>query len=47
MAANFGSKIVHDSIENFNKNSNFFNKKNVFENVLCEMVAILSRGETS
>ena len=32
---------------NFNQNATFFINENAYENIVCEMVAILSRGETS
>ena len=32
---------------NFIRNSNIFIQENMFENVVCQMVAILSRGEMS
>ena len=32
---------------NFNQNATFFINENAYENIVCEMAAILSRGETS
>ena len=32
---------------NFNQNTKLFIDENIYENIVCEMAAILSRGEMS
>ena len=39
----FGAKLLHKSQSNFNRNLNILIQENAFENVVCEMAAILSR----